>query len=391
MKIDKLKKVFSELPKPVLITIAFIFLLFLSTPLLITLIKPSERKVTPPTPPVREKVQEEKASQQVNSSLSTEIPSSLLEAKAREIELLKKEGKYFSGIESTEKSSPEGSRKVSTADSSFEVTDKLPPPSFSHTPATPHTVTPPKFEEEKEKEKEEPAYIKQARQIWEDVVNAKPAVGKLVSLTNKKSKNEEAKLTESTKASSSQKVFDPRKVLLIGEFYKATIKTTVTSANPQAIVIAQLNEGLKNAKLLGKISGLIGDEYRLNVVFDKLIYEEKVYPISGIAYSLDKTVGVASELKYNVLAKIFTTGTLAFGQAMTEALREDEKTQISTLWGVEVVEKKAENRFREGVLAGTSAAFETAKNKMENYAAQKQDVKVILREGTPIYVIFTEL
>jgi len=379
VNLNKLKKIFSELPKPVLITIAFVFLLFLSTPLLITLIKPSEKKVIPPTPPVKKEVKEEvqkKTNQtQTSSTPNAEVPSSLLEAKMKEVELLKKQGKYFSGIEPS-------------TNENFEMTDKLPSP---YAPATPHSVTPLKSEGE------EPPYLKLAKQIWEDVTSAKPAVGKLVSLANKnkenesKSESEEANLARSTKTSSSQKTFDPRKVLSVGEFYKATIKTTVTSASPQAVVIAQLNEGLRNAKLLGKISGLIGDEYRLNVVFDQLVYDKETYPINAIAYSLDKTVGVASELKYNVLAKIFTTGTLAFGQAMTEALREDEKTQISTLWGVEVVEKKAENRFREGVLAGTSATFETAQNKMENYAEQKQDVKVILREGTPIYVIFTEL
>ena len=369
MDAGKIKKIVSELPRPVLIAILVVFLIFFSTPLMITLLKPEKKKVTPPTPVAMV----EKDQSGNKTAKSSEVSPTLLEAKMKEIELLKKQGKYFTGLEGKpEKKEP-------------ELPPPPSPPTRTYTPVVPHTV---KAMKEKPQKKQEPAYIKLAREIYESTMEAKPALGSIVLVKEEKTGKQES---ESKISEVQPHQIDPRKILTVGEFYRATVETTVTSASPQAVVIAKLDEGLRNAKLLGRISGIINDENKLNVTFDKLVFNKKVYPVRAIAYSLDKTVGVASELKYNVLAKIFTTGLLAFGQSMTEAMREDEETTIETMWGTEVVQEKSDERLKEGILAGTSSAFGEAKSKTESYMGKKQDVKVILRKGTPIYVIFTKL
>lgn len=383
MFVEKIRKIVSELPKPALVAIALVILFFLSIPFIVTVLKPAPKKVTPPTPVANNLEQ----AQQNGTSTSEHFPS-LLEAKTKEVELLKKEGKYFSEIKTNTNAS-------STAATSSSSAPPLPPNLPSFQPATPNLPMP-TTEGKTEEKPQEPPHIAYARQIHDKIMNSQAMVGKVISF--KKSQNQQEEKTSSltnshTNSLTNKNNFDdPRKYLTVGKFYRATIQTTVTSANPDAPIIAILNEGLKGVKLLGRIVGVIEDENRLNVNFEKIVYNNEAYPVRGVAYSLDRTIGVASELQYNILSKILAVGGLAFAESMTQAMREDSETIVSSpQTGNVITQQKASNRLREGMYAGTSSAFGEAKNKVQDYMNRKKDVKIILRENTPILVMFTSL
>jgi hypothetical protein len=313
----------------------------------------SGKKSKPPVaPPSKISLEKEKES----TTSAENMPPSLLEAKKKEKEILTMKGKYFEGIPQVDVQEP-----VPVPNVPPELKEAPPEPVMKET---------------------EPEYVKMARQIRDSILNRKVQLGELYAFTEKE--NEKKQVNSSM--SKTKNEMPP--VLIPGQFYKAVILNTMTSANPKALVIAELLEGLKGARLLGRIASVFEDDNKIDVLFERMVYKDKVYKVQASAFSMDKTQGVATKLQYNVLAKIFTTGVLAGAQSALDALREDETTEITTLWGSEVVQEKSENRFREGVLAGASSAFGEAKNAVSSYMNRKQDVKVILEKGTPIYVVF---
>lgn len=353
---------FKTAPKPVLFALGFVFLLLFLIPFVFFASRKGKVVVVPPSSVSKERVEE----QSENQTQPVRTIPSLQEAKQKEIELLKKQGKYFAEIESS--SSPPSS-----------------PPSYvPAAPNLPPAPPPPSFSSEFQAQ--EPEFVKMAKEIKEAVLKKRVLVGKVYALQQKQSQGEQVSTTSETSFDGTLKHLP----LVPGKFYKAVVDTTITSANPNSLLMAVLEEGLKGAKMFGKVRGVITDENKLDVYFNRLFYQGKMFKINAVAFSLDKTQGVVSKLQYNILAKIFSTGSLAGAQATMESLREDEEIVINTLWGTEVVQNKTENRFREGVLSGASAAFGEAKSKTEQYVRSKQDIKVILERGTPIYVVFIE-
>lgn len=178
--------------------------------------------------------------------------------------------------------------------------------------------------------------------------------------------------------------------IIPGKLYMASLTNTISSIKQKQKVYAEIKDPpLRGAKLSGT-SDYAELNDRINVVFDTLIYEGKQYKVKATAYSLDKVEGVASHVKYHSLAKIQALGATAFTQAMLDALREDETTTTSTFWGTQTTTQKSQNRLREGLLAGGSAAFSEIKNVMSQSLSKYPDIEIIAEKGTPFYVVFEE-
>ena len=388
-RMEKLKSLFKEMPRPVLALFVVLVIIFVGLFVFFFMPGNKEKKAG-----FYSKLQSENQKTQFVSSNTSNnrtfdniqvgsqigTPEAMMkELKEKEKKVLTEKKSYFREVEGEEKTDSKKNVDLSS------LPPPPPPPSYSGNVGGNLSNAP-------EAVNFKPSYLKFSEEFQKTVLAGYGRQPKGNILTYEREKKENATIDKNQQnggqVAGQSGGEDIAGIIVPGKFYKATLINSVTSATGgNALVLAELQD-LKGSILYGKIQGLIDETNRLDIVFNKLVYKGKTYSVNGIAFSLDKNQGVVSHLKYNVLRKIFTQGGLAFGESMMEALRKDETDTTTTFWGTQTTQKKSDNRFREGVLAGSSSAFGESKRIVQGYNQQLPDKVVIIEKGTPILVFF---
>ena len=397
-RMEKLKNLFKEMPKPVLVLFVLLVVMFVGLFVLFFMPGNKENKArffsnlqNSGQGVHLTSLRTNNTSENAKNGSEVGTPEKMIkELQEKEKKFLIEKKKYFQEVKSEEKSEEKSEGKNERK--SVDLTSLPPPP-----------PPPPSYAAEASKGEVpgaenvdlKPPYLKYSEEFHKAVLSnyARQPRGNVLLYKKEKIENNETAVALGSKAviemSKTGGSADIANINIVpGKFYKAVIINSVTSASGgNSFVLAELQD-VKGAVLYGQIRGLIDETNRLDVVFDRLVYKGKTYSVKGIAFSLDRNQGIVSHVKYNVLKKIFLQGSLAFGESMTNALREDETETISSLWGYQTSQRKSPNRFKEGILAGSSSALGEAKRITQGYYQQIPDKTVILEKGTPILVFF---
>lgn len=390
----KFFKKLKTIPKAALIPIAFFLLVsLLFTAMFFTIKVKKDQKVAMSSANVKN-AETQMVSNQSNESKKVEIPGFIQSALEKEKKVLEEKKKYFGEINPNPQNKDQNKtsteqKNLETAKQKREETNPgaLPPP--PPPPASQFSYPQgriPAYGNETQEIKEVDPKLEKARAVYEKIYGKEAKAGS-VFVKKSKEKGENNTSVNATDKNGSLSSFG----LLPGKYYKARIETPITSEKPNAVVIAVLEEGLKGAKLFGKITGVFEGENKLDVVFSKMIYQNKEYNIQALSFDLSKAQGIASNVQYNILSKIFIQGGLGFSRAAMDALREDTKVQVmSPLGTVQVSENKTDNRFREAMLSGGSQAFSETQRIVSQYQNKIPDKVIILAKNTPFFVMFFE-
>lgn len=377
--IGKIKKI----PLPVIFLSVFVFLLIV---IIISIVIPGKKAKTTISGVVKQQASQPSQSGQTQDQQSgqTGLPSfpSAIEAEQQEKKYLEEQKKYLGKVEPLAPQSPKEKENIEQKVKEIvDKSNKKEEPSYKMTT----TATPSGPTTQEEKTRAEKEQINERAKLFQYFLSytGNPVGKRLGTGSLQNNENRQPSINTQKTETLPFEIYKEKP-------YLAKLLTTVSSLQQNQRVYAEIQEApLKGIKISGKASYTDATE-RINVIFDTLIYNNKKYPIKAYAYSIDKTAGIVSHVKYNTLAKIQSIGAAAFVEKMLDALREDETVTTQTLFSLQTETRKSPNRLREGLLAGGSAAFSEIKNALSQSYSKVPDKEIFAEKGTPIYVIFEE-
>lgn len=219
--------------------------------------------------------------------------------------------------------------------------------------------------------------------LWNQLYPPKPAKGGLLA----EEKQQETECPETQKVSE----VNQRDIPLY-DMVKAYLKVASSSLFPGYPVVAVISDPRFPRGTIA--AGKLEPNYaatRLEVVFSELVYPDGTRKkVSGLAYSIDETPGIAS---LDVRGDIAGAGLSVVFDALkgfAQAFRKDETRYYHYWGGTEVTTKKSDDRLREAGLAAMESAMEkSGKFVDEELRKNKFKEDIIAEKYLPIYIMFT--
>ncbi|MBT9166705.1 MAG: hypothetical protein DDT19_00029 [Syntrophomonadaceae bacterium] len=300
----------------------------------------------------------------------------LLEEKdRREVELLKEEGRFVTGVGDTKPVAPKESASAQLERDLFGDEPKKGGSSESQQ----------LVEQLLQQQQPSPAVNDPKEQLWSYMyvqANRRVSGGGFVAQPNPKIEPEDDK-----KASDTVKSALPGFVRYFKP-YNAVVNKGFNSLSTKPIFQATITQP---GPLLGwRVIGTATPNYnteRFEIVITSLMSaDDTSYPVSGYAASIDETDGIITLVRHDEIKGIMTSGMLSAADTFMDVLRRDEKTIIIQAGQPVIGEVKDPDRVREAGKAAASSVARDVKARIE--PTIKKVPTLIVEKNTPIIVYF---
>lgn len=177
-------------------------------------------------------------------------------------------------------------------------------------------------------------------------------------------------------------------------FVRGTVETGFNSLNTEVPVVITVTDARfpSQTKVIGTTKPNL-DIGRMETELKQMrMRDGRRYKVSGLAYSMDETPGIASKVERRDITGAVISTVFAGVRGFAEAFSDDTSTTIIGPWGGATIERnKAENRMREAML-GASREGATKAETLVDRELEKDAFKTVVyaEKGLPVLVMFTQ-